>query len=178
MIHLGESEWRDLEAAVRAALDRGVKRVVLYGTSMGGLVIGRFLDRSSLARTVSAAVLDAPPSDLEAVGARGASRYGLPPAAGWLANRIAEWRTGVDMYRLNLITIPPAVRPPTLLFHGDADEEVPARVARELAAAARRVNWPMRYEEFPGAGHTGAWNADRARYERVLADFLTPFAGR
>ncbi|MEU0570725.1 prolyl oligopeptidase family serine peptidase [Nonomuraea sp. NPDC005983] len=176
LIHLADSEWRDLEAAVRTAQGMGARRVVLYGTSLGGVIAGQFLVRSPLANAVSAVIMDAPPYDLERTAAWGARRFHLPAVAGWLANRVAEWRTGIDMGRINLLTHPPAVKPPLLLIHTDADAEAPVQAARDLAAAGRRLGWKIQYEEFAGGGHTEAWNVNRPRYDRLVRDFLAPWS--
>ncbi|WP_219518471.1 alpha/beta hydrolase family protein [Nonomuraea ceibae] len=176
LIHLGDTEWRDLEAAVRTARDMGARRVVLYGTSMGGLVTGQFLARSPLADLVSGVIMDASPYDLERVSAWNAGRFGMPAFAGWLSSRVVEWRIGIDQDDLHLIHHPPAVKPPLLLFHTDADTQVPVQISRDLAAAGPRLNWDIQYEEFPGGDHTEAWNVDRQRYDRLVGDFLTPLA--
>ncbi|MFC4588543.1 alpha/beta hydrolase family protein [Sphaerisporangium corydalis] len=176
LLHLGDAEWRDLEAAVRTARSMGARRVLLYGTSMGGVIVGAFLSRSALAITVSAVIMDAPPYDWERVGRWFAgNQLHLPAAAAWLSDRVVEWRTGVDLARLDLLTHPPAVRPPLLLIHTDADLQVPVQASRDLAAAGARLNWKIRYEEFHGGDHTEAWNVDRTRYDRLVGDFLTPF---
>ncbi|GAA4509014.1 alpha/beta hydrolase family protein [Nonomuraea ferruginea] len=177
LIHLGDTEWRDLEAAVRTARGLGARRVVLYGTSMGGVVAGQFLARSPLADLVSAVIMDAPPYDLERVSEWNAARFGMPAFAGWFSSRVVEWRIGVDQDALHLIRHPPAVRPPLLLIHTDDDTEVPVGSSRELAAAGPRLGWDIRYEEFPGGDHTEAWNVDRPRYDRLVRDFLTAHAG-
>jgi uncharacterized protein len=82
-------------------------------------------------------------------------------------------RTGIDFEQLELGDHPPAVKPPMLLIHGTADEENPVQASRDFAAAAADMGWPVQYEEFSGAGHTEAWNLDRARYTTLLEDFLT-----
>lgn len=173
LMHLGGSEWRDVEAAMRTAQRMGAKRFVLFGGSMGGTTVGQTLVRSPLARLVSAVVLDAPETSWKQVSDFQAAERGAPAPASWLVQRFIEWRTGVDLERMNLINHPPAHRPPMLLFHGTADEEVPVQSSRNLVAAAGRLHWEIRYEEFRGAGHTQSWNIDPARYEKAIADFLT-----
>lgn len=176
LIHMGDTEWRDLEAAVRAARNGGARRVVLYGVSLGGVVIGQFLARSPLAESVTGVIMDAPPYDMERVSEYNAARFGMPAFAGWLSSRVVEWRIGIDQDRLHLIHHPPKVRPPLLLLHTDGDAEVPVASSRELAAAGPRLDWSIRYEEFQGGGHTEAWNVDRQRYDRLVRAFLTEHA--
>ncbi|WP_067140885.1 alpha/beta hydrolase family protein [Microtetraspora malaysiensis] len=172
LLHLGDTEWRDLEAALHAARERGARRFVLYGTSMGGTVIGQFLRESSLAGTVDRVVLDAPMSDLVTTAEQGARRVNFPGFLGRLSSLVVEWRTGVDADRLSLIANPPKARPPMLVIHTLADEEHPISESRDLAAVGKRLGWPIRLEEFTAGGHTEGWNTDRPRYERLVRDFL------
>ena len=60
---LGLSEWRDVEAAIAYAVDRGAREVLLMGWSMGGAIVLQLLDRSPLSSLVSRVVLDAPVID-------------------------------------------------------------------------------------------------------------------
>ncbi|MBO0876020.1 MAG: prolyl oligopeptidase family serine peptidase, partial [Pseudonocardia sp.] len=78
----------------------------------------------------------------------------------------------------DVVRRPPTVRPPTLVFHGDADTAVPVAPTRALAGAAERLGWPLRYVEVAGAEHTAAWNVDPAGYEAAVTEFLTTHAGR
>jgi uncharacterized protein len=173
LMHYGESEYRDVEAAVRYARSNGAEQIVLYGSSMGGQIVGQFLARSSLASVVAATLLDSPLVSMPMVADFYGHRNGAPGLAIWLTGRVIQWRTGVDINQLDLITHPPAVRPPTLLFAGTADSQAPVQMGRDFAAAAAGMNWPVEYHEFPGAEHVESWNADPDRYERLLTDFFT-----
>ncbi|WP_156325736.1 hypothetical protein [Nonomuraea sp. SBT364] len=79
LLHLGDSEWRDLESAVRAAQGMGARQIVLYGTSMGGQIVGQFLDRSPLAGAVRSVIMDAPITDMVRAGRQGVANLHLPP---------------------------------------------------------------------------------------------------
>ncbi|WP_344873106.1 alpha/beta hydrolase family protein [Allokutzneria multivorans] len=171
--HLGDSEWRDVESAMRMALGNGAKRFVLYGYSMGGAVVGQLLARSALASKVAAVVLDSPVVSWSKTLTFQAEQRGLPTFLVPIAKTISSWRAGLDFDRFDLAERPPTVKPETLLLHGDADRTVPVTAARELAWAAGRLNWPLRYTEVQGAGHVALWNHDRASYERTVTDFIT-----
>ncbi|MET7463507.1 hypothetical protein [Nonomuraea sp. NPDC005501] len=173
LLHQGVSEWRDLEAAMRAARGMGARRFVLYGTSMGGAIIGQFLTNSALAGTVDRVVLDAPMIDAAMTSEQGAKNHGMPAIFGTLAAGVIAWRTGVDLDRISLIRHPPVVRPPLLLLHTTGDTAHPVRESRDLAAAGARLGWDVRLEEFPYGEHTEAWNTDRARYEQAVRAFLS-----
>ncbi|NUS07038.1 MAG: prolyl oligopeptidase family serine peptidase [Nonomuraea sp.] len=173
LLHQGESEWRDVEAAIRKAQSMGARHVVLYGGSMGGAVVGQLLARSPLAGVVSAAVLENPEISTRRTGEFTAARLHLPSFTVPIMEQVIDWRGGFDIAEIDLLRHPPRVRPPTLLLMGDADEEHPVETARELAKASAGMNWPIQYEEFPGAGHSEIWSTDRERYDRTLAAFLT-----
>jgi alpha-beta hydrolase superfamily lysophospholipase len=170
--HLGDTEWLDVEAAVRHALARGATRVVLVGWSMGAAIIGALLDRSALASTVAALVWDAPLLDWRATLRQQARIRRIPPVLTRLTAGLAHRRIGIDFDRFDLRRRPPAVRPPTLLIHSAGDTAVPVGPSRALAAVAPAMGWPMTYLEVPDAEHTASWNADPAVYEDALTRFL------
>lgn len=177
LYHLGDTEWRDVEAAVRYAKSRGARDVVLYGWSMGGAIVGQFLGRSAEAGDVVAAVLDAPVVSWTKTLELQSRNRGVPEQFVPIAELVSDWRADLEFSRFELAEHPPAHRPPTLLFHGGADGTVPVQASRDLAAAAPGLGWPMRYVEVPEAEHTAAWNTDPDAYERVLAEFLRSVEG-
>lgn len=170
--HLGDTEWEDLEAAVRYAMANGARQVVLFGWSMGAAIVGAFLDRSPEAAAVRAVVWDAPLVDWRATLRQQARNRRMP---GWLtpaASLATSRRIGIDFDRFDLLARPPAVRPPTLIVHSTGDTAVPIAPSRALVAAAPALRWPMRYLEVADAEHTGSWNADPPAYERAVTEFL------
>lgn len=172
LLHIGDSEWRDLEAAVRTALSMGAKRVVLVGGSMGGSIVEHFLDRSPLADAVVAAVLDNPQLSVPRQLAHTARTHHIPPPLPWLAGRLIDLRTGTDVSGYDALRSPPRHRPPTLVLHGDADRAMPIEVSRELAATGPALGWPVRLVEFPGADHGQSWSSAPRRYEGAVAEFV------
>lgn len=170
--HLGDTEWRDIDAAAAYALVHGARRLVLVGWSMGAAVGGAFLDRSPHADLVDAVVWDAPLLDWRRTLRRQARNRGLPPTLAGVAARFTARRIGIDLDRFDLVRRPPAVRPPTLVLHSDADTAVPVTLSRDLAATAPEHGWPVTYREFSGTEHTGSWNADPDGYEAAVTGFL------
>ena len=170
----GDTEWRDLEAAVRFVLDRGAEDVVLYGASMGGAIGAAFLERSELAGAVRGVVLDAPMLDLAATVEHGAAQRDLPVVGGvpdvltGTARWIAGWRYDLDWSAVDHL---PAdwLEVPALVFHGTDDDLVPVSLTDELAADRPDLVTAVRVD---GAGHVRAWNADPAAYERHVERFL------
>ena len=175
--HLGDTEWQDLEAAVAYVLGRGARRVVLLGWSMGAAIGGAFLGRSRLAGRVAAVVWDAPLLDWRSTLRLQASNRHLPTPLVGPALAFTGMRIGIDVDRFDLIRNPPAVRPPTLVLHSDADTAVPVADSRALATAAQGLGWPLRYREVAGVEHTASWNADPVRYERDVTGFLRDVLG-
>lgn len=93
--HLGATEWRDLDAAMRYAVRYGAERVVLLGWSTGAAMALRAAADSGLRDLVSGLVLDSPVLDWRTtLRALAAARH-TPGALLPLAVRAAEGRTGL-----------------------------------------------------------------------------------
>jgi uncharacterized protein len=174
LIHLGNTEWRDLESAAAFAVSRGARDFVLIGDSMGGAIVTQFLQRSGLGRRVRGLVLDAPVLDWGAVFDLQGRERGLP---GFLT-RTTEWtvkaRIGIDWSRFDQVRRARLFRVPILLFHGTEDRTVPVSTSERFA---RRLPGLVEYVRVEGAGHVQSWNVDRTRYEAELARFLRRVGG-
>ncbi|SDG79038.1 hypothetical protein SAMN05216553_111257 [Lentzea fradiae] len=177
LYHLGDTEWRDVEASIRYARSRGARNVVLYGWSMGGALVGQLLSRSELAPAVSGVVLDSPVTNWTQTLNLQARNRGVPTWLTPVAEVVSGWRADLDFDRFDLVRNPPAHKPPTLVLHGSADGTVPAQSSRDLAAAADGLGWPLRYVEIPDADHTSGWNVATDTYAGALGDFLTRSVG-
>ncbi|MBV2151382.1 S9 family peptidase [Kitasatospora sp. SUK 42] len=169
--HFGETEWRDVEAAVRLALDSGAGRVVLYGWSLGATMVLQTAARSEWAHAISGLVLDSPVLDLPASARRDAARAGFTGVAAELGALAAEGRTGVDLAGFSRLAEGTDLRVPTLLLHSPADRIAPFRTAERLAAARPQV---VSLQPFPGAEHAALWNSAPDHYTELLRRWLTP----
>jgi alpha-beta hydrolase superfamily lysophospholipase len=169
LYHLGETEWIDLQAAVRYALFHGAQRVVLIGYSMGGELIAQFMQRSRLSRDVSALVLDAPVLDWRSLFEFNAEQTGLPGFLGTPVEWMIDARVNPDWDSLDALQHPEDFHLPILLFHSTEDELVPISTSDDLASELPR--W-VTYYRVPVVGHTESWNLNPRLYDRRLSRFL------
>jgi len=176
LLRYGETEWADLEAAVRYALDHGSEGVILFGDSMGGGIIESFMLRSDLAKDVRAVVLDAPMLDFSRTVDDNAAREPLvgpitvPPTLTWTAKLFTSLRDDVEWSALNYLSDPAGLGSvPTLIVHGDHDLTVPIATSRD---AARDDPSTVTLHECPGADHIECWNLDPAAMDALVTGFL------
>jgi uncharacterized protein len=167
---LGVYERRDLEAAIDAVGARlGDVPIGLLGYSLGGAVS---LVVAADEQRVRAVCADSAFSDPLGVLADGVERVLRIPGAvltAPVAAMVAR-RTGARLSDFQPLAAVPRIAPrPLLLIHGDDDTAVPPSHARRLydAAGEPRELWTV-----PGAGHVGAYFADREQYlVRVVGFF-------
>ncbi|MFF7445254.1 MULTISPECIES: alpha/beta fold hydrolase [unclassified Streptomyces] len=169
--HLGETEWRDLDAAIRFAVRNGARKVVLHGWSTGATMALRAAAHSGVRDRISGLVLDSPVLSWETTLRALATARRTPGALLPLAVRAAQGRTGLHADAAAEAADPDLLRVPTLIVHGPDDTIAPWTHSRRLAAAR-----PQRIalHTVPHAPHGAMWNADPAGYEEVLRRFLTP----
>ena len=172
----GRTEWEDLEAAIRYALDEGAERIVLAGLSTGAVVVMSFLYQSHLATDIDGVIFDSPNLDMAQTVRHGADQTDLPligiavpsslaTAAMWIAER----RFGVDFDAWDYLSNAAELTTPMLVIHGNADRTVPHSVSVDLATARPDL---VTYEEFDAVAHMESLNADRTRYADVVMEFL------
>jgi pimeloyl-ACP methyl ester carboxylesterase len=171
----GQTEWRDIEAAVRWSLAHGARAIVLAGQSMGGSVVAAFLKHSPLAPMVARVLFDAPMLDLHATVGYQVGRYCTPVPGRilaplvWTAERIASMRCGVDWSATDYLGEATWLKVPALVIHGDDDMAVPVSISVTLKKLRPSL---VTLEVFPRGGHLESWNTDRARYTSLVESFL------
>lgn len=175
---LGDTEWEDVEAAVRFAVERGAREVVLVGWSMGGAVVLQTVLRSPLASHVGGIVLDSPVIDwVETLTFQGDARR-LPRRVerGALGVLAAPWGRAVtglgrpiDFGRLNVLERAQELTVPMLLLHSDDDGFVPSAGSRQLAATRPDL---VTLVPFDVARHAKLWNYDRDRWNGAISSWL------
>ncbi|MCX5183724.1 alpha/beta hydrolase family protein [Streptomyces sp. NPDC059837] len=168
--HLGETEWRDLDAAVRYAVRYGAEEVVLYGWSIGATMALRTAAHSALRDRISGLILDSPVLDWGATLRALASARRTPSVLLPLAVRAAQGRTGLHGDRIREAADPGRLKIPTLIVHGPDDTIAPWGPSRRLAE--RRPDL-VTLHTVPHASHGAMWNA-APNYEEALRRFLTP----
>jgi dipeptidyl aminopeptidase/acylaminoacyl peptidase len=175
---LGDTEWRDVEAAMAFALDHGAEEIVLMGWSMGGATVLQALTRSPLGVVVTGVVLESPVVDwITALHYQGVARR-LPRLVrlavfDLLTRRWAGRLTGladpIDFNRLDFVTRAAELHRPILLLHSDDDGFVPSTASHALAIARPDI---VTFEKFITARHTRLWNYDPERWNAVIARWL------
>lgn len=176
--NLGLSEWRDIEDAIKLALARGAREIVLVGWSMGGAIVLQFLDRSPLASVVSRAVLDGPVVDWGDVLGHHAALHRVPAPVGLLgsalmgqhwAKRLIGVSESVDVARTNWVERADELSHQMLLIHSRDDEFVPVGPSEALASARPDL---ITFEPWSLARHCKEWNVDPRRWESVVTEFV------
>jgi pimeloyl-ACP methyl ester carboxylesterase len=189
----GLLEVEDVAGALAWLGERGIRRVALAGSSMGGVVAiasivvlgDGSLPAADLDPAAPAASIDAPRPRIVGAVVESvapdlripiANRIGAPlggPIRRAIAARMfaaAGRRVGGDLRATEPIRVIGLVDPlPLLLIHGLADRTVRPRDGRRLAAAAGPAS---EHWEVPGADHGGARAADPATWDARVTAFL------
>ncbi|WP_168581388.1 alpha/beta hydrolase [Gephyromycinifex aptenodytis] len=175
---LGLTEWRDIDAALRYALEAGANDLTLFGWSMGGGIVLQTLARSQVATSVDRVVLDAPVIDWSRVIEHHARLRHIPPGLGTIVQMLlrARWSYGligagepIDIASTRWQHRARELAHPILLIHSCDDDFVPVGPSLELAVARPDL---VRFEAWQHARHVKEWNVDPQRWEEVVADFV------
>ncbi|WP_400998894.1 alpha/beta hydrolase family protein [Agromyces sp. GXQ0307] len=176
---LGGTEWEDVVAAVRFAVERGARRVVLMGWSMGGSIALQTVLRSEQVRErLVGVVLESPAVDWPDILRFQGRALGLPAELGGAVARvlsapIAGTLTGlaapIDLEALDAVARADELHVPILLMHSEDDGFVPIDGSRRLAEVRSDL---VQFEVFEGARHTKLWNHDPSRWTMLLHDWL------
>ncbi len=181
---LGDTEWRDVDAALRYALDHGARSIVLMGWSMGGATALQALTRSRSSAVIVGVALDSPVVDwVAALEYQARSRGIIPPLRGLvyavLGSRCGRVLTGqrqpINLARLNFVARAGDLHVPILILHSDDDAYVPSDASRALAAERPDL---VTLVSFTGARHTKLWNREPELWNRSIATWLADLGKR
>jgi pimeloyl-ACP methyl ester carboxylesterase len=185
----GLLETEDVAGAVAWLGERGIRRVVIVGSSMGGITAlaavavlgdGR-LDAADGDLAAPAATVEAPRPRIVGIVADSVSpelalvvgrRVGGPGAVRMAGHAFGRFEhiVGGDPRATQPIAVIGLLEDlPLLLIHGGADRLIPARAARRLAAAAPAGTRTL---EVDGAGHGEAHATDPVAWEAAAGDLI------
>lgn len=167
--HFGDTEWQDVEAAVRYAKAHGATDIQLYGSSLGGSLTQNYLRRSSDVKTtnITKVVLDSPALDWNEILNFRVEKMGYPTFVAKPGKTFAKLRAGIDFDRAT--TKPGSITHRTLIIHNQDDNSVPQAASKRVADAQPSL---VQFEDFGAGGHIRAWNHDSAKYEALVTKFL------
>lgn len=175
---LGQSEWRDVEAAVKYAVDNGAQEIVLFGWSLGASIALRVADLSAHSNFIGGLILDAPVMDWARTLTENASASGLPRPIALLGLRLLaspklRWVTGlrdpIDFAQLNWLNRAADIKKSTLVLHGHGDPSTPFQVSQLVTALRPDI---LRLVTFDTVGHSHEWNVDPERWESAVVGLL------
>ena len=168
----GLTEWPDLEAAVaRMAPTDNDPKLLIVAESMGGAILGQFLEHSPLAPRVEAVALDSPAISFGAVIDTLAAQGGkpLPQLTAWTAKHILGFKSPLPLAEAEVSATLAAFPGPMFLAHGSADRIVPIGPSQALAAARSAPTVTL----WTGADPLGSYAEDPQAYRAAFQDFLT-----
>jgi alpha-beta hydrolase superfamily lysophospholipase len=174
---MGFAEWTQVERAVQHARANGAERVVLFGWSLGGMMVGRFLVESVDKDIVIAGIFDSPMFDVrntlrfQAMLANYDQKF-PDEVCSLMEHSLALKFMGypkmvVDDFSLGKNSINTQI--PMLVMYSENDGYVEANDA----VAFSQINATTELVEFPGARHCRLKNSDPSLYERVIRDFIS-----
>jgi len=180
---LGQTEWFDVEAAIRFAVSEGAQKILLFGWSLGGSIALQLANLSAYSRYISGLILDAPVMDWSRTLTSNARASGLPAPMAALGLRLMQsrafrWVTGLEeplnFQSLDWVERASELKKPILLLHGKGDLSTPFAVS-ELAADLRPDLITL--VPFDVEGHSQEWNVDIEKWEGAVADWIVSLNG-
>lgn len=165
----GVTEWEDVEAATRYALENGASKIILIGYSMGGGIVVNYQLKSDLADRTVGMILDAPMLNFGRTVDKGAEERSVPSPITAAAKLISSLRFGVDWKALDFLSHTDELNVPILLIHSDIDDTVPIETSLEFADLAPDL---VEMHTFKDVDHVASWNSYTDEYETLFRDFI------
>ncbi|QWT23400.1 lysophospholipase [Subtercola sp. PAMC28395] len=176
---LGDTEWHDVDAAMKYAIDNGAKQLILMGWSMGGATVLQAATRSVRASYLRAVVLDSPVvAWSDTIVFQGhlnhlpepISKGVMATIGSGMGKLVAGQAQPINFKRLDFVARAAEITFPILILHSDDDGFVPSTASRRLAEARPDL---VTLVPFSIAKHVRLWNYDPVRWTGSIRDWLT-----
>jgi len=173
---LGSAEWTQIAEAIEFAKSKGAEKIILFGWSLGGMMVNQYLSKAAVAKEVVGVILDSPLLDYRSTLKVQAVRAGYHEAMGDL---IADTITNSKLLRalgfkniavdeISALGKSIPVQLPTVLFYSLND----GYIAMDGVFRYQELNSKVSLKEIPGARHCRLFNEDKESYQRAIEDFL------
>lgn len=173
----GSSEWRDAALGLQFLQEKGIEKVVIFATSMGGSVAMELLEHNPQpSPQVVGLIFDSPLVQAREVLRFGGIRMGLPAFISPVLLWTVAQRGGLDWQELDHIASIANYNIPLLLIAGADDQTVPITLLDAFAQRAQEGGSLVGYYRLEDAGHVAIWNANPQEYSRWLQEFLRNYA--
>ena len=176
----GLTEWRDLDAAAIYMRQRGFKRLIIVGESLGGAITGAFLKNIELQDRIlpydiEAVILDSPALSFAMI-VRYQIRNLRLPLSGLIepvALELFAYKHGTDFTQADSLNAVANFNGRLLVSHGSGDRIVPVEISDRLVTT--RYNLTTYLKTY--ADHLQGWHENPERYRQALRAFLAPVTG-
>ena len=173
---LGQTEWTEIEDAVRFANSAGAKDILIFGWSQGSLISSQFLINSSETDLVRGAIFDSPLLDYRSTMRFQAQRGGYDPVLGdrvidVIKNSKALGLFGyknVDVDEISLVNKKKLPAIPVLVLYSMNDGHVAIADVHKVA----EINPGVTLYEIPNARHCRLFNEDTNAYQAAISSWL------
>ena len=173
---LGSTEWKQVEMAVQFAKSKGAKSIVLFGWSMGAMLIGQFLRNSNEKHQISGVVFDSPLLDYVGTLKLQSKLAGYSEEVGEVAaSAIVKSKTlkmcgfdNIDINKLSLLNGPIGTNVPILCLYSKNDGFIDMSGVEHFA----QLNPNVKLTEIAGARHCRLFNQDQQKYQKSIATWI------
>jgi pimeloyl-ACP methyl ester carboxylesterase len=173
---LGQTEWTEIEDAVRFATAAGARDIMLFGWSQGSLISSQFLINSSATDLVRGAIFDSPLLDYRTTMRFQAQRGGYDTVLGdrvidairdSKAIRLVGY-SNVDVDEISLVKEKKLPAIPVLVLYSMNDGHVAIADVHKFA----EINPGVSLYEIPNARHCRLYNEDKNAYQAAISAWL------
>ena len=175
---LGQTEWRDVDAALEYAVANGAEKIILFGWSMGAMIALQLTRSSRHRKRIIGLCLIAPVVDWRSTILAAGRRARVPAPVTCLAlcalgspvwRRATGLQEPIRLSDLNWLNNGSDLNVPTLILHSSGDRSVPIALSQAFADAHPEL---IELVTLPPAPHTLEWNRSPHRWESALFDWL------